>query len=365
MAEMKKNRKRSFGLFAALYGAIFLAVIIVGMRVLWNVMEKYEASRPRNAIEAYVAGLDRDAIGTACADFLNTLDENIQSRDESLDVIMNSITELSYKKKSAECTEDRLVYVIKNGDIDVGRVAMVLEKDADNPYGKWVAEEQELDFSYLRGSKTFTIPDNWDLVCGTHVISRDCIIDDSIRYAELEQYYDNSAIEMPTQVTYMIDCFLGDEIRVVAVRPDGTRLTIPEGGFTDEQALNNCTDEEKQAVRDFVEDFTAAYIQFYSNTKNDRYSNYSALREYLVKDSDLDKRLYGAIDGLYWAHSSGDKIQSIDMGTYIKIDGYYIIDYVVTVDTTGREGVVTQELGFELLIRNTDGVLKTEELYTT
>ena len=116
MAKTKqKNRSsaHSFALGMILYALVFAAISAVGLRFFWSFIDEYEKSRPTTAMDQYIQSLDEEHIRELSAGFVATLDRNVQTEEESYSFILNAVNgELSYAKKSAESTEERLVYII-------------------------------------------------------------------------------------------------------------------------------------------------------------------------------------------------------------------------------------------------------------
>ena len=98
---------------------------------------------------------------------------------------------------------------------------------------------------------------------------------------------------------------------------------------------------------------------------DDRYDNYYDLAKLIVLGSDLDKRLKDALDGLQYAQSKGDQIDTITIHHFIDLgDGKYLVDLNYLVNTTGLAGVVQTSNNLKLVITKTATGLKTEALYS-
>lgn len=82
-------------------------------------------------------------------------------------------------------------------------------------------------------------------------------VSDEQRFSLLEEFYDDGEISLPYLVTYSTGKYL-IEPEISVTRPDGEAYT---GDFSEESFADNCTEEEKAALRDFVERFLTAYIR--------------------------------------------------------------------------------------------------------
>ena len=83
-------RKR-FALGMVIYALVFLAITAVGMKVLWNYIDAYEQSRPMNTVKAYVSSVTTQDMWDGSEDLLDTLDENVRSREDSRDLIAQGV----------------------------------------------------------------------------------------------------------------------------------------------------------------------------------------------------------------------------------------------------------------------------------
>lgn len=347
-----------------IYALIFLAADIVGMRVLRNVLVDYEQARPQKVIESYVLNFDRGNISSGASDFLDSLDENLHSRDESIDIIMSSLGEISYKKNSAASTQDRIEYIILSNGASIGTAAFAKEASENNYFGAWSLESQSFAFDELKSSASAIIPDDWSLVCGEYIIPRENIIHTGIKYNDLDEFYADNTLIMPTRSEYFVDGFIG-RIKLNSKTPDGMIVEISDNGISEEDVLDNCTEEEKTQILDFLNGYFEAYIRLYSSSGDARIGNFAKLDAFLVNGGELEKRLRSALDGLYWSHSTHDELKNMEANRLIRLEnGYYIADITNTVDTHSGIGTVTQSLRYKMLIIRTDNGLKAAAMYT-
>ena len=359
----KKKKKKNgvgFTIFMVLYVILFLVGAYFGLTFLWNYMEAYEASRPNNTVNAYMENLTAEHIVDQCQTTVDQIDHNLQSEEECRQILLAQLEGgIRHAKKTRECTDTRLVYVLRAGTKVVGEFAIEANEPDQYGFTTWDVAEESFDMSYMIGqSQTVTAPDACIVTVNGVALDESYIIEDNIPYEDIKEYYDD--YDLPCQVTYEAGPLLG-EFEMVITNQDGTVVTFDEN--TDWSAYYlNCTEEEMKKVDDFAALFLERYVDFTGSNKNTRHNTYNALIKHVLEGSDLAKRLKDAIAGLQFGQSKGDEIVSIVTHLYIRLDQKYLVDLTYEVDTTGKEGVVRTTTNARLLIAETDKGLKVESI---
>ena len=357
----KKKKKRSFfGWGMLIYAVIFLAAAFFGLKFLWGFMEAYEASRPNNTVNAYMEQLTDDHVVDLCQDLIDSVDHNLQSEEACRAYILNELSGgIRHAKKSKECTDTRLVYVLKVGTQVIGEFSIEANEPDQFGFTTWDLAEESFDMSYLLGQKqSITAPDICTVSVNGVALDASYIIQDNIPYEDIKQYYKD--YDLPGQVTYEAGPLLG-EFTMHVTDSEGTELTFDEN--TDwSRFYYNCSEEETKELDAFVEKFLERYVDFTGSNKNTRHTTYNALIKHVVEGSDLAKRLKDAIAGLQFGQSKGDEIVSIDTHLRIRLDDKFLVDITYEVDTTGKEGVVRTTTNARLLIVKSGNTMKVESI---
>ena len=356
----KKKKKSFFWLGMLLYAVIFLACAFFGLKFLWGFMEAYEASRPNNTVAAYMEQLTNEYVVKQNQNVIDQIDHNLQSEEECRDILLAELEGgIRYAKKSKECTDTRLVYVLKVGTRVIGEFAIEAGEPDKFGFSIWEVTDESFDMSYLIGQKqTVTAPDVCTVSVNGTVLDESYIIQDNIPYEGIKDYYKD--YDLPSQVTYEAGPLLG-EFQMVVADPDGTEVTFDEN--TDwSKYYYNCTEEETENLDTFVKKFLECYVDFTGSNKNTRHTTYNALIKHVVSDSDLAKRLKDAIAGLQFGQSKGDEIVDIATHLRIRLDDKFLVDITYKVDTTGKEGVVRTTTNARLLIAETSKGMKVESI---
>lgn len=359
----KKNVKKSGSWFCIgmlLYAVIFLGLVIFGLRFLWDYMAAYEASRSDNAVDAYMEQLTSEHIVDMSQNVIDQIDHNLQSEEECRQIILDALRGgVRHAKKSRECTDTRLVYVLRTGSTVIGE--FVIEANEPDEYGftTWELAEESFDMSYLIGqTQSITAPDICTVSVNGVALDESYIIEDNIPYEDIKEYYDE--YDLPCQVTYEAGPLLG-EFEMVVTDDEGNELTFDENTDWSEYYYN-CTEEETRKLDDFVDQFLERYIAFTGSNKNTRHTTYNALIKDVLEGSDLATRLKNAIAGLQFGQSKGDEIVSIVTHLRIRLDEKFLVDMTYEVDTTGKEGVVRTTTNARLLIVETEDGMKVESI---
>lgn len=361
----KKQPKKSGGLgFTCgmlIYAAIMLALVIYGLNFLWGYMAAYEASRPYIAVDAYMELVTDEYICDRSEELIGQIDHNIQSEEACRQVIKAAVSEgITCAKKTSECTEDQLVYVLRSGKQVIGRFVMEPRGETAHGFTPWAVVEDSFDLSYLiTDTVSITAPSHYPVYVNGNLLTEEYVTESGIEFAELEEFYGD--YELPTMSTYVAGPCLG-VINLTVTDPDGNEVVIDEG--TDMNIfINNCTDQEVKALDAFAEAYIHRYVTFTSSVNDSRYENYADLAAYMIPDGKLAARMFDAIEGLYYAQSYADNIVSITINHRVNIgDGRYMCDVTYLVDTTGKAGVVQTTNNVKIIVVETSDGLKAEAM---
>ena len=196
-----------------------------------------------------------------------------------------------------------------------------------------------LDDSYITGTETVPFP----------------VLDELKRdYSYLPQF---------TWVTYECGAVLG-ESSLTAADPNGNPF-INDGTLDLDTFVDNCSEYDVTALSSFTQEFIRRYVVFTGCANDARYDNYYKLAELIVLGSDFDTRLKDALDGLQYAQSKGDQIDTITIHHVVDLGGgRYMVDLNYLVNTTGLAGVVQTSNNLKLVIMNTAKGFRTEAVYS-
>lgn len=361
LKKKEKRVKHPLILGMTIYAVIFLCVATVGLYIFWDYIEAYEASRPQNAIEAYAQQLTPEHISDLSSDVIAQIDQNLQSEEACRQVIRKAAEgSITYAKKTSASTDTKTVYVLRSGSTVIGSVTMTAASVDKYGFSYWEVSEETFDFSHLIGQvETITVDSTCQVSYNGVVLDESYVIADNIPYSAVEAFYDNYAL--PTQLTYQAGPVLSDG-EFTVTDGDGNAIDLSDEAAM-ETLLDNCSADERTELDSFVQTFIKAYVKFTGSANKSATSNYHDLMKHVVKGSDLQNRMYMALDGLHWAQSKGDTLVECTLNRCTKTEeGAYICDVTYLVDTSGREGVVRTTNNVQFAVVRTDDGLKAELL---
>ena len=365
---MVKRKRRSsgtrFALGMALYAAVFCLLIVVGMRVFWDYIADFEASRDDHAIENYLESMDEAHIEAIATPFMNSLDSGIQNPEESRDAVSAVLRgELRSVRLGGESSSNRVAYKILSGDRAIGHVVFTRPENPLFGFSKWSVAEETYDFSWLCDSDEITVPVGWTVSVGGMVLDESYVVESQIPYPYLKDFYGKGLPEL-YQCTYRIDNYVGNA-PFVLTDPFGQTVSLEE--LNEARCLDNCSGEEKAADEAFIQAFLPYYVECLANTRRNAQANYNAIQRFLVNGSDLDVRLRGAIAGQYYAHSNGETIVSTTMNRHIHLGGnVYLVEFSYELDSLSQwETQPTRSDNHaQIILQLTDDGLRAQSIYS-
>ncbi len=358
----KKRRKFNFWLFMLIYGVALLVVAFVGLCIFWDYIDAYEDSRTKSTIEGYIAELTPQYICDRSADLIAGIDHNIQSEDACKQVILEFLDgDITYARKFSECTDTRMVYVLRRGSKVIGKVELVPQGKTRHGFTPWTIDKDSFDLSFLVGNKaTITVDHTMQVYAGDILLDESYITETGLPYEAVKDYYEE--LQLPYKLTYTAGPILGETV-LHAVDANGERVEINE--LTDlDPYLNNCTEAVHQELDTYIRDFIDRYTRYLTSRLDNRQENYSNLTPLLVRGSDLYNRVSRAFDGFQYGQSKSDTIT--DFVTHYLIDlgeGKYLCDVTYEVDSLGRDGNLHHSVNnARVFLIRTDSGLKAERL---
>lgn len=344
-----------------IYAFVFLIATAVGLSWFWGYIEAYEASRPVNAIEAYVNGLTAEDICDASRELIDGIDHTVQSEEECRRVIADFMaSDVSYVKKSSASTDTQTVYVLRCGTQNIGTVTITATEMDSYGFYHWKVTDDSFDMSFLVGdSVRVMVPEDYVVSCNGTVLSDAYIIESGIEYETLESFY--GLYELPTMVVYQAGPVLGNA-EMTVTNAGGEPVEINDDTDYD-LLLSNCTEEELAGLSEFAQVFIERYVAFTGSANNSSQSNYYKLQQYVVKGSDLSARMLAALDGLSWSNSTGDELLDMTVNQCINIGGgKYLCDVTYEVRSKDKFGTTESVNNVKFIVVGTDSGYKTEYL---
>lgn len=359
--QVKKKRRWVFPLILVIYAVLFLGATAYGLDWFWDYMDAYEQSRPHIALNAYQAKLNAEYVENASSALIDQIDHHVQSEESCRQVLLDALKgKLTCAKKSRECTEDKQVYAVLCDKKVIGTMEMERCGKEIMGFVPWGVTKDTFDLSYLiTDPVSITVPSTFHVYVNGNLLSSDYITQDNIHYEQLEEFYDTYSL--PHKVTYQAGPFLGkSEMKITD--PNGAQVSID--ALQDmSKYISNCSKDEVAALDTIAGDFIRSYVAFTSRTGGDNYKNYRTLANYMVPNGELSKRMYAALDGLYWISDRGATLTELTIHHYVSVgDGRYLCDLTYVVNTKNFSGDIQTRSNLKVFFVETKDGLKAESM---
>lgn len=369
MAKKKKHqKKRSFGWFffgMFIYAVVILGAAFCGLKFLWSFLEAYEASRDYHAITAYMEQLTPEHICDTQEGLIAQVDHNIQSEEACRQVLLDALKEdITYARKASECSESRQVYILRCGKQVIGSFAITSQAEDEYGFAPWKFAEENFDLSYLLGQRLSAVaPMDYPVVINGVQLDESYVVSQRSEQIEfLEDYYEEYDLPEFYVKSYEAGPFLG-EMTIQVNDPGGNAYIFDEETFDKDSLAHNCTSEETERLNSFVQEFLKRYVIFAGCANDDRFDNYDYVIQLVVRESKLAERMLKAVEGMEFAQSRGDELDTITIHHLVRLEeGRFLCDVTYLVNTLGYEGVVQTTNNAHMIVVERDGTLLIESL---
>ena len=295
--ENNKTRKKisGFAVFMFIYVFIFCAAAFFGLRYLYGFLEEYEISRPRKVLEEYVSAVKGGSISEEALTVLDSIDTDIQSKEEALSFIAEKLSGAEFLRASNESTDDTTVYTIKSGSDIIGRAVMGTVGETAHGFALREFTDAEFYFEQFLSCGEISVPSSYSVSANGTTLPDSCITEKGIKYAALSDYYEEYP-DAPTLVSYKTGQVLGGVALTVT---DNNGNTFSGDELTENIFLGSYIDSElSDRIDRYISEFTDLYAVFTSNVNGAPSLNYEHIKQLVVRDSPLHERLRLAVGSL-------------------------------------------------------------------
>ncbi|MBQ3211074.1 MAG: hypothetical protein IJB09_06225, partial [Oscillospiraceae bacterium] len=123
-SEKRKRSSRIYWACLIIYGVLIIAAALFALSQVWVYAEEYEASRPNNTMDAYVADLSENLWGDGIAETVSTMAHEVQSDDEVAEHVKNLLKNgISYVRKGG--AGNGINYSLRCNGNEFGTVTLV------------------------------------------------------------------------------------------------------------------------------------------------------------------------------------------------------------------------------------------------
>ena len=345
MTEKRRRGTRIYVVFLALFTLLLLAVAGYVLLQIWDFAEQYEYSRPSRAVNEYLETLNRDLWNDSMAETVAQMPHGVQSDEELKAFIQNSLKDgITAVRRSSEGS-GKVNYALRCNGKDIGMLTIA----EDTGYrGKidmeqfpwrllnmrtypWYVVGDSFHFDDVYSSVSVVVPSEYSVWIDGVELGSEYIVEEGIHYDCYDEYY-RYWDYLPTKVRYEFDQVIGEATVEVKDAAGNEAVIDPDAG--DIQFVDPIPESELQRYIDFCQPFTERYLTYTSGLSNRAEGNYFALVPYLLPDADLAARMWDALDGLTWGHTSSIQINDVRVNSVLLlVDGFAVCDVSADVTT--------------------------------
>ncbi len=375
---MAGKRRRLGILGKLLYTLILLAYMLALTFVaytwltrVYDYAEQYELSRPAKAVDAYLETVNRDRWNDGIARAVAAMPHEAQSDEEIKAFVQDRLSSgITAVRKSGVTDSDRMSYSLRCAGREIGSMSIAEDQGYRGKVNldelpwtlvsrflpgilewglkPWVVVEDSFDFTNLYTSVEITVPSSYTVSINGTVLGPAYIIEDGIHYDVYDKYYYDLPA-LPTKVTYRFDNAVG--VVEPEIRDEEGNVVVIDKDLGDLQFIKPVDPETRQRMEEFMAVFTDKYLAFRSGA-GDSGLALNALKQYIIPNSDIDRRAKDAMDGMSWAHTASYKMTDFRFnGALPLINGTYICDVTARVNTyTYGKGEEEQDINLSVIV---------------
>ncbi len=361
MARRKKNTHGAgvYATFLIVYILVLGVVIVFGLSRLWEYAKTVDPVEPESIMDVYIEQLKTNVFEQGIAQTVAAMPHEFQSNEECVQIVEDMLEgDWSYRRRPGSTNESGYVeYDLICGKNLVGKAVAVRDESKrgtmpDNQL-PWIVQSNEFYVTGLYTSLRVTAPASYTVRINDIPVGEEYIVERGIQYDVLKPYYSQYP-DLPTKVTYEVDHLFG--VQEPVVYDEDGNIFVYDETKDDMQYIKQPDAETWAKLEAFAIAFSEQYKRFSAGTGDAAYI-INQLKPYIVEGSDLEQRLWMAMDGYGWAHTVSYTFNGATLNSVIDIgSGFYIMD--VTTETTvvypnkGDNGVLHEFDGLTIIARD-------------
>lgn len=356
---MSKTKKMSsFRKGLLIYVGIFVLVALIALSVLYAFLHAYEQSRPDTTVLNYIDNLRKQGLTESGQQALNLLDENLQSREESMNRLSARMQSMTCRKDSKRSSQGELFYNLYSDDQCIGYIGLKTSEKHTFGLTFWDVAEENFDFSAFTGSVQMTLPEDYKLFVNGVELDESYITDSAVQYETLSGFYEHYD-NLPMLVHYESGKYIGDAEVVIK---DGKGNEVSQDKLNEAYYLDNCDPAKAEKISEFADEFVDRYVFFCANTNQNEYGNYDYLAQIVKPESPLLDRMYNAFWSFGYTTVYSCDIVSRNINLISDLGDCYLVDYSYATDTVSAGGSAREELNIRFTVSENDGTYLAEAL---
>lgn len=354
--------KNKFAKGMLIYALVVLVIFAAVLFVFSGFLKSYEKSQTSYAIKEYIDTISDEEISKLTAPIIASLSD-LQDSSFLNQKILEDIKSSTPVRGKSE-SENSVLYYLKNGNAYIEKLTLTPGNDCGFGFKSWSVSSSELLAESLAKSVSILVPPEYTVFVDGQKLGGQYITDDKLEYELLKGFYKSDEFKCPYLVSYYTGSLFNDtEIKVL----DGDGKEVPIDNLNEDYYSDNCTEQEKQDITQFINEYVAAYVKLTSNADYNYELNYFHLMKYVYSDSDLHQRFRELMKSVSFNSSNGDELTDITVNHIMNCGGgNYMCDVSYTYNTTGQGKVKTTNTNNERLMlrQSSTGAYQAEYLVT-
>ena len=324
-----------YATFLTIYILVLALISVFGLTRLWEYAKTLDPVGPESTMDAYIEQLKDNVWNEGMAQTVSAMPHEFQSDEECVQIVKDMLEgDWSYRRREGSTDASPSVeFDLICGKNLIGKATVVRDesqrgKVPDNQL-PWIVQGNEFYVDGLYTSLKVTVPEKYTVRINNIPVDEKYIVERGIHYDVLEPYYSQYP-DLPTKVTYEVHNLFG--VQEAVVYDEDGNISVHDDSRNDMQYIKQPDPETWARLEAFAIAFSDQYKYFSAGT-GDPTVAISRLNPYIIEGSDLEQRLWLAMDGYGWAHTLSYTFNGAVLNSAIDLGGgYYILD--VTTETT-------------------------------
>jgi len=289
----KKRKLNKFGVFLLAYSGILISIVVVLLILLYGTLKDYEKSMPNNTMSKIVKEFTPDNIEQILNDNSIKINEfeTVSSVADYFKAKMQD-SEVTYKRKSGEYTNETPVYLVKAGDAIIAKVTLVANGENAHKFTNWKLGNISFDgYIDAKNEMTITAPSVAEVKLNGVKISDSYITQKDIKFDIVKNV--EAFVKTPTNVIYKVSGLMAQPKITVSINGAELEVTVDSNTCTVMYPTDAALLEaQKPTIHTIIEEIGKFFINRGSLT---------TLNKYLIGNANNTMKYMQGV----WAYSYG------------------------------------------------------------
>lgn len=356
----KKRGLSGFGRAMLVYILIFLILAAAALAALTLYLDAYEQSRPVTAVRAYLREAERGELSYAWGYALAQLDTRVQSEEEALRFARELLTAATCRELLSDTEGVSRFGLYDESGFRFAELELRQLGETRWGFTGWEVTGVSTALERYTHSVSLTLPESYGVELDGERLDSRFVAVRGIDYELLLPCAEYVSALPQMQRWEIGPCLHEPAIRVF----DEQGHEVPEDERGEARFLSNCTQEEQERLRSFIEQYLNVYLPYAGDLRGGGLNWWGELSHLIVRGGELEERLIQARKGFGFGNTKSLELLDFDYRLFSRLtEDCWFVDLGYTIETEGLSGLVTEDYSIRLLIREQDGKLLTEAMF--